>query len=71
MDGWRCDSEVSPHVGFGWGAAINLRIGVDERQVLTLLGREYIFAAGVTGGVCLIHQGNQPYGGPDEHTIPR
>ena len=39
--------EVSPHVGFGRGAAINLRIGVDERQVLALLGREYIFAAGV------------------------
>ena len=71
MDGrWR-DLEVSLHVGFGWGAAIDLHIGVDESQVLALPGREFIFAAGVTRGVCLIHHRSRPYGGGDEHTIPR
>lgn len=71
MDGRRCDLEIPPHVGFGGGPAVNLRIGVDESEVLTLLRREFIFAAGVTRGVCLLHQASQLYGGPDEHTIPR
>ncbi len=71
MDGRRRDLEISLHVGFGGRAAIDLGIGVDERQILTLLGREFIFQLGVTRDVCLIHQGIQRYGGPDEYTIPR
>ena len=71
MDGRRRDLEVSLHVGFCGCAAIDLGIGVDEGQILTLLGREFIIRPGVTRGVCLIHQGIQLYGGPDECTIPR
>ena len=75
MDGWRCDLKISLHVGFGGGPAIDLRIGVDKGQILPLPGCESFFASGVSknvyGGIYLIHQGIQPYGEPDEYTIPR
>ena len=32
---------------------------------------ENFFTVGLVGDVYLIHQGIQPFGGPDEHTIPR
>ena len=40
VDGGRGDAEEAPHVGFGGRAGIDAGIGVDERQVLPLLGRE-------------------------------
>lgn len=75
MDGWRRDLKISLHVGFGGGATINLRISVDEGQILPLPEGELFFTIrmliSVYGGVFLIHQGIQPYGDPDEYTIPR
>lgn len=40
MDGWRGDAEMALQVGLGGRPAENLRIGVDEGQILALLWRE-------------------------------
>jgi hypothetical protein len=40
MDRGRGDTEVPLHVGFRGRAAVHAHIGVDEGQVLPLLGRE-------------------------------
>ena len=40
MDGWRTDTEVSLQVSFSRRPAEDVRICVDERQILTLLLRE-------------------------------
>ena len=40
VDGWWADAEVSLQVGFGRRSAEDARIGIDEGQILTLLGRE-------------------------------
>ena len=36
----RADAEILLHVGFGRRPAVQARVGVDERQILALLGRE-------------------------------
>ena len=46
VDGRRGDAEVPLHIGFGRRAPMQPRIGVDEGQILALLGRE----AGLGGG---------------------
>ena len=40
VDGGRGDAEVALHVGFGGRPAVHARVGVDEGQILALLGRE-------------------------------
>ena len=40
MDGWWADAKVALQIGFGWRTAEDVRIGVDECQILTLLGCE-------------------------------
>ncbi|MGB8364168.1 MAG: hypothetical protein WCE20_06495 [Rhizomicrobium sp.] len=40
MDGRRTDAEMALQVGFGWRASENAGIGVDEGEVLALLGSE-------------------------------
>ncbi len=74
MDGWRCDLKISPHVGLGGSTTIDLRISVDEGQVLALFGCEFFLTVAVINSVYesifLIHQAIQPNGEPDEYTIP-
>jgi nicotinamidase-related amidase len=36
MHGWRRDLEEPHHLVFGWRLAVNQRVGVDEREILTL-----------------------------------
>lgn len=68
MDGRRRDAEAVLDVGFGGGPEVDARVGVDEGQILTLLGRE----AGLLFARHLIHLlirlGLQP-GGCDECTL--
>ena len=40
MDGWWADAKVPLQIGFGWRTAEDARIGIDEGQILTLLGCE-------------------------------
>ena len=47
----RADAEIFLHVGFGRGFAVQARIEVDKRQVLSLLGRE---------GFCRAAHGGHP-----------
>ena len=47
VDGGRGDAEVALHVGFGRRPAVDARVGVDEGQILALLGRE-AFAGDLT-----------------------
>jgi transposase len=51
MGGWRRHAEVALHLPFGGRAPIHARIGVDEGQILALLGRE----AGSVAARHLIH----------------
>ena len=53
MHARRGDAEVFPHVGLGGRAAVDLRIGVDEGQVLALPVSE---PGGLAGRGCLINQ---------------
>ena len=45
MDGWWADAEVTLQIGLGGRAAEDAGIGVDEGEILALLGGE----AGSTG----------------------
>ena len=68
VDGRRSDAEELLHVGLGWRSPIEARIGVDECQILALLGRE-----GGPGSArhliyLSIYLGLQR-GGCDEHTL--
>ena len=47
VDGGRCDAEEVLHVGFGGRAADHAGIGMDERQILPLRGREARFGLGL------------------------
>jgi transposase len=40
MNGGRAHAKVLLHVGFRWRSAMQARVEVDKRQILTLLGRE-------------------------------
>jgi hypothetical protein len=40
VDGRRGDADIPLHIGFGRRPPMEARIGVDERQILALLGRE-------------------------------
>ena len=40
VDGWWSDAEVTLHVGFGWSAAEDAGIGMDEGKILALFGGE-------------------------------
>ena len=51
VDGRRGDAEVALHVGFGRRPPMHARVGVDEGQILALLGRE----AGSVAARHLIH----------------
>ena len=68
VNGRWCHAEVSLDVGFGRGPPMDAGVGVDEGQILALLGRE----AGSVPARHLIHLsirlGLQP-GGPDECTL--
>jgi hypothetical protein len=37
---WTDDEEVALHVGFGWSAAEDAGIGMDEGKILALFGGE-------------------------------
>ena len=56
MDGWRRHAEVSLHLPFGGRSAIDARVGVDEGQILALLGCE----AGSVPARHLIPHGRKP-----------
>jgi len=65
VDGWWAHAEVSLQVGLGRRSAKDARIGIDEGQILTLLGREnwgggrrhrYMVYAGLTRGKSLVIQ---------------
>ena len=47
VDSGRGDAEEAPHVGFGGRAGIDASVGVNERQVLPLPGREGRFDVGL------------------------
>ena len=68
VDGGRGDAEMVLHLAFSGGAPMDARVGVDEGQILTLLGGE----AGHVAARHLIHLsirlGLQP-GGADEYTL--
>jgi hypothetical protein len=49
MDRGRADLKMALHVGLGGWAPENVRIGVDEGQVLTLLFREALSAEAASG----------------------
>ena len=51
VNGRRADAKILLHVGFGRRAAVQARVEVDKRQVLTLLGRE---------GFCRATHGGHP-----------
>jgi len=36
VDGWWSDAEVTLHIGFGWSAAEDAGIGMDEGKILAL-----------------------------------
>jgi len=40
VDGGRGDAEMALDLTFGRGTPIDARVGIDERQILTLFGRE-------------------------------
>ena len=40
VDGWRSDAEVTLHIGFGWSAAEDAGIGMNEGQILALFRGE-------------------------------
>ena len=71
MDGGRGDAEEAPHVGFGGRAGIDAGIGVDEGQILPLLGRETRFGWAVTSQRSSGCRGFERRGDPDDCTLSR
>ncbi len=55
MDRWRGDAEEALQIGFGRRPAEHLSIGVDEGEILSLLGGESGFGNGETGARHVIH----------------
>jgi hypothetical protein len=49
MDRGRADAEVALHVGFGWSLVEDVRIDVDEGQIVALLFGEAVRAAPARG----------------------
>ena len=43
MNGWRADAEVALQIGFGGRATEDAGIGMDEGEILALLGGEAWF----------------------------
>jgi transposase len=55
VDRWRADAEVALQIGFGRRPAEHLRVGMDEGEILPLLGGEADSGSGETHAGRLIH----------------
>src|SRR5665213_3788277 len=66
----KADAEVELHVGFGRWPAMQPRIGVDERQILALLGRESFCRRTHAGHPIQLFVRASNQGGADECTLP-
>ena len=64
------DAEVELHVGFGRRPAMQQRIGVDERQILALLGRESFCRRTHAGHPIQLFVRASNQGGADECALP-